>query len=325
MPDILHTDHYIASTEPGCRVMLRNKCLADTPLDIDGSRTVLFVHGATYASSLTFDYAIDGESWMDHLARQGFDTWCIDLVGYGGSDRPTAMSEPAEHNPPICDTRLAATDVGLAVTFICGQHNIPRLNLIGYSWGTAIAGTYAGEHPERIRKLALSGALWVSAGATTQLAAGPLGAYRMVDASAAAKRWTQGLDQARIDSLAPAGHIDAWCTDAIASDQANSSADPQNVPPQLRAPTGVLKDFGACAASGEPWYEPAKICAPTLIVVGEWDRETTPEQCQAVFARLERAASKRLTILGGGTHSLLLENQRHALHAVIDEFLLAST
>lgn len=324
MTDMLQTDHYIASTEPGCRVMLRHKRLADTAVDVDGSRTVLFVHGATYASSLTFDYAIEGESWMDHLARQGFDTWCIDLVGYGASDRPTAMSEPAENNPPISDTRLAVTDVGLAVSFICDQHNIPRLNLIGYSWGTAITGTYAGEHPERIRKLALCGALWVSSGTTTHLAAGPLGAYRVVDASAAAKRWTLGLDQTQIETIAPAGHIDAWCATAIASDRAGGSADNQNPPTQLRAPTGVLKDFGACAAGGEPWYDPAKICAPTLIVVGEWDRETTPEQCQAVFAQLQRAPTKRLTILGGGTHSLFLENQRHALHAVIDEFLLAT-
>jgi pimeloyl-ACP methyl ester carboxylesterase len=61
--------------------------------------------------------------------------------------------------------------------------------------------------------------------------------------------------------------------------------------------------------------------APTLIVVGEWDKETTPAQCQAVFAQLDNAPTKRLTIIGHGTHSLLLENQRHALHQVVLDFL----
>ena len=54
----------------------------------------------TYASTLTFDYEIEGASWMDQLAQQGFDTWCIDLLGYGCSDRPKAMNEPAEDHPP---------------------------------------------------------------------------------------------------------------------------------------------------------------------------------------------------------------------------------
>jgi len=58
-----------------------------------------------------------------------------------------------------------------------------------------------------------------------------------------------------------------------------------------------------------------------LIVVGEWDRETTPEQCQTVFSQLDNVPLKRLTIIGEGTHSLLLENHRHELHVVVSDFL----
>jgi esterase/lipase len=56
-------------------------------------------------------------------------------------------------------------------------------------------------------------------------------------------------------------------------------------------------------------------------VVGELDKETTPEQARKVFEQLGNAHEKRLTIIGGGTHSLLLEDRRDALHNVVSGFL----
>jgi len=316
---IIETGHRINSRESGYQVYLRNKRRSDLPEAQDAARTVLFVHGATYASTLTFDYPIDGTSWMDQLAQQGFDTWCIDLLGYGCSDRPEAMSEPPENHPPICDTRTAADDVGRAVAFIQGHRDIPQLNLIGYSWGTAIAGTYAGEHPESVHKLVLCGALWVLPGATSGLVPDALGSFRTVNAEAASKRWAQGLTQAEMDSIAPPASVQHWCTTAINSDPRAGETEP----PVLRAPTGVIKDFMHYTANAEPWYAPQKITAPTLVVVGEWDCETTPEQCQMVFSQLDHAPLKRLTMIGRGTHSLLLEHHRHELHSVVSDFLKA--
>ena len=57
------------------------------------------------------------------------------------------------------------------------------------------------------------------------------------------------------------------------------------------------------------------------IVVGELDQETTPAQGQQLFARLSAAKTKQLTVIGQGTHSLLLENNRHQLYRVVDAFL----
>ena len=86
-----------------CRRLQRFCCEISTFKTEQGRRrsTVLFVHGATYGSTYTFDYQISGQSWMDHLAAQGFDVWCLDLLGYGLSDRPTVMDQPAEENPPM--------------------------------------------------------------------------------------------------------------------------------------------------------------------------------------------------------------------------------
>ena len=61
------TDHQVESSQAGLRLFVRNKHLQG--LDkFSPAQTVLFVHGATYPSTVTFDYAIDGESWMDIMA-----------------------------------------------------------------------------------------------------------------------------------------------------------------------------------------------------------------------------------------------------------------
>jgi len=91
----------------------------------------------------------------------------------------------------------------------------------------------------------------------------------------------------------------------------------------LRAPTGVRADYEHCALTGADWYEPELIQAPTLIVVGDLDIETTPEQGRKVFNRLTQAHSRQFTLIGGGTHSLLLENRRFQLFDAVRQYLRA--
>ena len=281
------------------------------------TRTVLFVHGATYASTVTFDYPIDGLSWMDRLAAAGFDTWCLDLLGYGGSDRPAAMDEPPDLHPPLVDTAQAVDDLGRAVAFVLSECGIGRLNLIGYSWGSAICGGFAGRHADHVARLVLYGAIWLGVGGGAVTAGGRPGAYRTVDAEAVIARWQSGLDAAQLAAIAPEDRFREWAAAAIASDPTAGLSDP----PRLRAPAGVVKDVLDHWRRDRPTYDPAAIRAPTLVVVGEWDRETTPEQGRGVFDRLENAADRRYLVIGRATHSMLLENQRVALHNAVEGFL----
>ena len=312
---IVKRDYRIPSLQNGLQLLLRNKRLIDEGQRLPGM-IVLFVHGATYGSSDTFDYEIEGMSWMDQLARLGFDAWCLDLLGYGRSDRPAEMSEPPEDTAPLVDTDHAVQEVGLAVDLILQERGITRLDLIGYSWGTAICGTYAGLYSGKVRKLVLSGALWVEKIESENLASASPGAYRGVTVEAAFERWQAGLRPEEINALVSEESRRRWCERTLA-------CDPDfHLTGKLRAPSGVTKDFLRVARTGEPWYDPGLIQAPVQIVVGEQDEETTPAQCQAVFSRLTSAREKRLTVLGGGTHSMLLENNRHHLFDVFSGFLL---
>jgi len=121
----------VQSGTPGIQLYLRNKHLEK----ISPDRILLFVHGSTYPAETSFDLPLAGVSFMDYLARDGWDVWLVDLRGYGRSTRPPEMDQPPGANPPLVTTDVAVQDVGSAVDFILGQRKAPRLSLMGWSWG----------------------------------------------------------------------------------------------------------------------------------------------------------------------------------------------
>ena len=316
-PQVERVDFRVKSAREGYEVLLRNKDAITNKAGID-QNPILFVHGATYGSTDTFDYKIGDYSWMDMLAQHGFDVWCLDILGYGRSDRPKEMGEAPENNPPLSDTEYAVSEIHKAVSFILDRRNCKQVDLIGYSWGTATCGSYAGRYPELVGRLFLSGALWIEEGSSSpvkDLIPAEIGAYRTVTVDAMMKRWATGLDDKSIDSIVSESDRRDWCI-------CTAGCDPDfETNGFLRAPTGVVKDFAAFSQSGDAWYDPGLIRCPVQIAVGELDQETTPLQGQQVFAKLVNAKSKQLTVIGQGTHSLLLENNRHQLHKLSLDFL----
>ena len=83
----------------------------------------------------------------------------------------------------------------------------------------------------------------------------------------------------------------------------------------------MVKDVQERLQGGVRPYDPGLIRAPTMIVVGEWDRETRPEQGRAAFELLSNEIERRYVMIGGATHSMLIENQRGALQRAVDGFL----
>ena len=142
-----------------------------------------------------------------------------------------------------------------------------------------------------------------------------LGAYRTVDAKSMMRRWSTGLQQHEIERIISEDDRRNWCQHTVSCDPTATQTG------LLRAPTGVMQDYVRCRETGKDWYDPSQILAPVQIVVGELDQETTPAQGQQLFARLSAAKTKQLTVIGQGTHSLLLENNRHQLYRVVDAFL----
>jgi len=313
----LETESYsIPSDTPGISLYVRNKRPADLKT-FSARRTLLYVHGATYPSETAFDLPLDGMSWMDYIACHGWDVYLVDLRGYGRSSRPPEMAQPAEQNGPIVDTAVAVRDVSSAVEHVLARRKLERLNLLGWSWGTSIMGTYAAANPDKVQRLVLYAPLWLRQTPSLIGSDGPLGAYRQVGKEQARKRWLSGVPADKQADLIPEGWFEAWASATWATDPDSGKWDP----PMLRAPNGVIKDVREYWSAQRPYYDPRAIRAATLLILGEWDQDTPLYMAQAVFGLLENAAWKRLVLIGEGTHTVIMERNRMQLLREVQLFL----
>lgn len=296
------------------RIYVRNK----RPAGIDAftsDRIVILQHGATYGCA-AFDLPFGGLSWMDYIAARGFDVYCLDLPGYGRSERPPQMDEPAEKNPPFMRTPDAADALGAVVDFVCKRRSVDRLCLVGWSWGTAITSYFTADHGGKVERLALYAPVWdrTDSAPSAINVEGPLGAYRTVDQAATLRRRQNGLTPEQAIAIMPPEWFDMWW-------QATAAADPAAPAGSIRAPNGVVQDSQEYWNVGKPLYDPSRITAPILVVVGELDRDTKPELAINLFPLFTNAAWRRLSILSGGTHSMMMEANRMLLFRSVQQFL----
>ncbi len=315
-PRLVTEEASVASPQSGLQIYVRNKHPAGVAR-FGPDRTLVFVHGATYPASTAFDLELGGLSWMDHIAARGFDVYLLDLPGYGRSTRPAAMDQPPEAGRPIETTAQAVADYGAVVDWVLARRHLQKLDVMGWSWGTTIAGGFAAEHPDKVERLVLYAPVWLSHDAPPTGDAARLGAYRRVTPDAARARWLNGVPADKQASLIPPGWFDQWQKATWATDP--KAADTS--PPSLRAPNGVTEDIRGYYMSGRATYDPSRITAPTLLIQAEWDHDTPPYMAQALFPLLTSAAWKQYDVIGEGTHTVLMEKNRMQLFAAVQGFL----
>lgn len=316
LAELVSEEYMVATGDPGTELYVRNRRLA-AMTEFPAERILLFVHGATYPSETSFDLRLGGQSWMDYIARQGYDVYMMDLRGYGRSTRPAEMSGAPEENPPIVTTDVAVEDFSTVAAHVRERRGVERINIMGWSWGTVTTAAYAARNRHRVARLVLFAPIWLRDGPSPIAAGGNPGAYRTVARDAARARWLAGVPEAERDAFLPAGWFEAWW-------EANMQADPVGAaesPPVVRAPNGVLEDSGRYWSAGMPYYDPADIEVPVLLALGEWDVDTPPYMSRALFGELVNAPVKRFVMIGGGTHTLLLEPNRMQLFREVQLFL----
>ena len=318
-PKLETSDTMIPSGDAGVQLFVRNKHPSGRQTSPD--KILLFVHGATYPAETAFDLPIEGVSMMDLIAARGYDVYLVDVRGYGRSTRPTEMSQPPEANKPIVSTAVAAHDLGAAVDYVLRKRKVSKIDVMGWSWGTSIAGLYTSEHNDKVNRLVLYAPQWIRneppAPATAN--APPLGAYRLVSKESAKARWLKGVAEDKQADLIPPGVFDAWADATWATDPEAS----KHNPPMLRAPNGVVEDSMKYWSAGKALYDPGKIKVPTLLLHAEWDADLPSYQAQGYFAQLKNTPYKRLIELGEGTHTVMMEKNRmqffHELIGFLDE------
>ena len=307
--------YHVPARDPGIQLHVRNKRPAAMS-QFSAEKTLLYVHGTSQAASSTFDLALDGISWMDYIAQRGYDVYLVDLRGYGGSTRPPEMERPAAENPPIVRTDVAVKDVEAAVDHILARRGLTKLNLMGWSWGTAIMGRYATQNNGKVNRLVLYAPPWTREAPTTGSQA-PLGAYQTWTMEQARRNLQNGAPEEKKKDLMPDAWFATWSAAALATDPVGA----KQMPSVVRTPNGTVQDTREYWLAGRALWEPSGIKAPTLIVVGEWDAGTPVAGAQAVFGKLSNAPYKRLVQIGEGTHLIFLEKNRMHLFREVQLFL----
>jgi pimeloyl-ACP methyl ester carboxylesterase len=307
---IVSHEFRIASDTAEIKLYVRNKRRADLHA-FSGEKTLLFVSGSTYPASASFDLRLDGYSWMDQLADAGYDAYLVDVRGYGLSDKPLEMSRPATENAPIVRTPVAVRDVATAAAFVRARAGSDKINLIGWSWGTSLMANYTASNNDAVHKLVLVAPQWIRDTPSLADAGGALGAYRVIERSAAKARWLGGVPEAAQDRMLPPAWFEAWA-------DANFGTVPGA---SLLAPNGTVQDSREFWASGGTLYDPGLIKVPVLIVHADWDRDCPQEMSRAVFSKLVAASHRRWVEIGEGTHSVFMESNRWQVFAAVQAFL----
>lgn len=280
-------------TEDGTRVAVHVR-QPDRPTD----EAVVFVHGATFGARPAFD--TPGYSWLADTASRGRAAYAVDAVGYGDSDRPVAMDDP-DADPPSRADRVAE-NLRRVLDSLARDHE--HLHLVGYSWGTMVAGIACTRETEITSLVQFAPVYDPEPARVSAFDPGRDPApKREATRTETRDRWDAHLP-------VPSDHRDPDAFDRFWT----TLFDGQGVsddPPTVEAPNGTLLDLTA-AATGGPIYDAADIAFSTLVVRGSLDQTATREDGLRLYDDLTTGEAE-YTEIANGSHFLALERRRETL------------
>lgn len=277
------------------------------------NKLLLFIHGATFPGNVAFDLNYENVSMKRHFASLGWDTFALDLEGYGQSTRPPVMDEPEQYPdskaPISLDVTLA--DVSRTVDFIRDLRGAGKVHLLGWSSGAmAEAPRYAIEQPDKVASLILY--------ATNYLGKGKTAAQRQEqDAKREAEKNRYGNPSdlqrwvklgSKEEYLIP-GAFEAYGKAHLASDPKSAE-----LGGRVRAPWGRFIGWP------EPHFDAGSIKVPTLIIRGESDTLASRDDNQQLLRDLGSTVKQYVEIEQAG-HMIQFEKNNTELYRAIAEFL----
>ena len=242
----------------------------------DPARQILLIHGSSY-SSHEFDIDYQDYSLVRRLVREGYAVWRLDIAGYG-------RSGPVEDGF-LPDTAYAAADTLAAVEKIVEISGQDKIDVLGWSWGTMIAGRAAAEHPEHLRKLVLYAPILSGLGVKTQNEAFSHNTWE-----SAAEDFQRNPDGTFDDHLTDPILIDMFCSSCWRYDGDSS-------------PMGWSKD--AFVEENTELIPLQQISVPTLIIYGDRDPYMNAERLRTAPNLLPEGSELRM--IQGGSHIMMYE------------------
>jgi pimeloyl-ACP methyl ester carboxylesterase len=240
---------------------------------------ILFVHGSSMASQPTFDLQVPGRadsSVMDFFAARGYDTWCVDMEGYGRS------TKTRDNNAPIA---YGADDCFAAASYIEKLRGKRPLLVYGISSGALRAALFAQRHPEMVARLALDAMVWTGEGSPTLAERSKrLPKFRAKNRRPIDRKFVRSIFERDHPGTADEAVIEAFADAILALDDS--------------VPTGTYVDM----CSKLPVCDPEKITVPTLIMRGEYDGIASFSDLLKFFEKLPNP-DKQFAVMPGIAHA----------------------
>jgi pimeloyl-ACP methyl ester carboxylesterase len=289
----LRGEEHWTNNGPDVRLFMWNKCAVDPGQTVG---TILFVHGSSMASQPTFDLQVPGRSdssAMDWFAARGYDTWCVDMEGYGRS------TKTRDNNALISQ---GADDCFAATTYIQKLRGQRPLLVYGISSGALRAALFAERHPDMVGRLALDAMVWTGEGSPTL-------ADRRKRLPEYQTKNRRPIDRAFVHSIFTRDHPGTADTEVVeAFADAILKLDDS-------VPTGTYVDM--CARL--PVCDPEKIKAATIVMRGQYDGIASFADLVKFFEKLPNP-DKQFAVMPGIAHASLQQKNYALVYHILLSF-----
>jgi len=263
----------------------------------EGKPAILFVHGSSMASQPTFDLVVPGRpdsSAMDWFAERGFVCWCVDMEGYGRSDKTRDIT---------CDISNGADDLEAATDYIMKTRGIKNFLIYGISSGALRGALFAQRHPDRAARLALDAFVWTGEGAPTlEQRRKKLPEFLKVKRRPIDRQFVYSIFERDHPGCVEQRVVEAFADAILALDDS--------------MPNGTYIDM----CSRLPVVDPEQITVPTIILRGQFDGIAAMDDLIEFFKRLPNP-DKQFSVMSGISHaSFQQKNYMMVYHILLAYF-----
>jgi pimeloyl-ACP methyl ester carboxylesterase len=306
--EILKTESHIA----GLKISLIHK----KPPVLSNDYAVLFLHGSSFPAALSFDFKMNGYSWMDNVVENGYDAYALDFLGYGNADRYPEM-ESNTNSKPVGKALEVYKDVDKAINLIIQRTGKTKVYLVGHSWGGSVAALYAIKYPHKVAKLVLYAAITQrnDSSAIQNIES----AFEMMTPDERVTAMKKLTPEKKSCQLEPE-IFTVWGSTWLQSDMLASKFKSNCV----RFPAGPSADV-VDMMHNRSYYSAVDIIVPVLVIRGEWDKYPNNTDDEKLVVQLENAPYKKYVVIEKATHVMHLEKSRYQLYDETLRFLKVST
>jgi pimeloyl-ACP methyl ester carboxylesterase len=319
------TDYFISHTsnepfyaqqrlDPRVTLHVREVVLAGRERTVakDG-KILLLIHGGTSPGYVAFDTDRENCSLMRYFVRAGWDTFALDLEGFGLSTRPLVMENPAafpDSKAPM-HGEVTVRDVERVVDFINSLRGTEKVHLLGWSQGASLeAPLYAIRHPEKVAKLVLFGVSYDYAESMDERK------KTAADREVQKVRYSEPLLTGWAGLGTKEEFVIPGCFDVYR--KAHLASDPKSgeLGGAVRYPAGRSVDL----ERSTPHFDAGKITVPTLVIRGDADTYATHEDNQRLLNTLGSTVKAFVEIPNAG-HFLQFERTNMQFYQAVKNFL----